>query len=115
MADIVVTWPKSRGLGSYLSELARAQREGELAYFRVMARPHVDEGDRCFHVHDGKVHGWLRVLGVREMGADAPVDTVTDQRFRPGIYIERDPHWRPLAFPIEMRGFQGFRYWRGGD
>jgi len=111
--NIVITWPKTRALGSYLAELAKAEERGHVAYYRLSSRPDVKEGDRCYHVHDGKVRGYLSVLGMTEFPLDghAPIDNVTGKHFQPGIYVERHPHWFAIN-PVPMRGFQGFRYYR---
>lgn len=108
--NIVVTWPKSRSLGSYLSELAKADRSGRVAYYRVSRRPDVQEGDRCYHVHTGYVRGYLIVMGIREMPGNV-IDEVTGQPFKPGIYVERHPAWFAIP-PVAMKGFQGFRYYQ---
>jgi hypothetical protein len=122
--NIVVTWPKDRALGSYLAELAKAERAGALAYYRIAVPPphvrkgkrwtgpKVEEGDRCYRVHDGAVRGYLTIMGVREMGGNV-IDNVTGLPFKRGLYIECHPLWHPLKPTIEMRGFQGYRYWKG--
>lgn len=113
MADIVVTWPKSRPFASYMTELSRAVAHDEVAYFRVSSRPNVERHDRCYHVHDGFVRGYLNVLDLVELAAGESVDSVTGLTFAPGLYVVRSPIWRPLATPVPMKGFRGFRYVMG--
>jgi hypothetical protein len=61
MSDIVVTWPRTRSLDSYVNELRKS-------------------------------------------------DPITGELMAPGNYIVREPVWFPIAREIEMRGFQGWRY-----
>lgn len=109
MSDVVVTWPKSRPLESYLSELKRAERDGEVAYYSVRGDVQTKEGERCFHVHDGAIRGYLIVRKVVFIPEGSLIDNVTGQHFPSGFYIERDPEWHPVD-PIPMQGFRGFRY-----
>lgn len=110
--NIVVTWPKDRALGSYLAELAKADKAGAAAYFRVPSKPRVEEGDRAYRVHTGYVRGYLTILGVRRLGGNV-IDNVTGLPFPDGLYVECHPKWHALTPPREMRGFQGYRYWKG--
>lgn len=107
MTDIVVTWPKSRELQSYLDELAKAHQQGLVINYRVSVLPRAVP-ERCYMVHDGAVRGWNRVLGMGDR-TDV-VDPITQSLMEPGVFITRDPVWHPLADPIPMRGFQGWRY-----
>jgi hypothetical protein len=108
--NIVVTWPKDRPLSSYLLELARAEAAGEDAFYRVRSRPDVHPEDKCYHVHDGWIRGYLVVQDVVEMGDDAPIDQVTGRKFEPGIYVQRHPRWYAVT-QRPMAGFRGYRYY----
>ena len=112
MTDIVVTWPKSRTLDSYLEELERAVDLGLEINFRVSSFPK-QKVDRCFVVHDGAVRGWNRILRL-EWIADKKVSRVRNDSwagFWPaGYYIVRDPEWHSIE-PVPMKGFQGWRYY----
>jgi hypothetical protein len=109
--DIVVTWPKSRTLDDYVTELAKAKDDGKVINFRVANRPNVQPGDRCYMVHDGAIRGWTKVLEVRR--SRIVVNVKTGEHMAPGLFIVRDPEWHALDEPIPMKGFQGFRYYRG--
>lgn len=65
--SIIVTWPKSRPLGSYLAELENARAGGLVVNYRV-AHPPRPTPDRCYRVHDGHVRGYLLVLAVEHRG-----------------------------------------------
>lgn len=113
--NIVVTWPKSRTLEDYLAQLMRARDAGETAFFKVSGTPGgIEEGDRCYHIHDGAVRGFLPIIGVVKFDGDAPTDEVTGEQFAPGIYVARRPDWT-WVHPHPMKGFQGFRYWKLND
>lgn len=105
--NIVVTWPKTRPLESYLAECRNADREGLDICFRVPSRPAVSEGDRCYIVHSGFIRGWQKVLGVEER--DDVRDPITRELMEVGFYVRRDPRWHPCRL-VRMRGFQGYRY-----
>lgn len=111
--DIVVTWPKSRSLQSYLDELERADREDKLINFRISSIPKEDV-TRCFMVHDGAVRGYTNVLKVDIYQRGEIRDPITGHAWPDGIYITRDPEWYPIE-PIPMKGFQGFRYFKEID
>lgn len=121
MTDLVITWPKSKPLQGYLDELARAVIQEEKAFYRLTMPPLSARG-RCFHVHDGFVRGWLKILGhvqivnnrqiANSAGTPPMVDSVTGGSFKDGWYLVRDPRWHPLVTPVPMKGFRGFQYVR---
>lgn len=109
--DIIVTWPKVKPLDDYVAELQSAAENRLEINFRVphppLKRPH-----RCYIVHSNYVRGWNVVIDVvwRGEGEVARVGSDAFAGFWPaGYYIVRDPEWHPVK-PIEMRGFQGWRY-----
>lgn len=110
LVDIVATWPKSRPLESYLVELKRAERAGQVVNFRVAALPKI-QPVRCYMVHTGFVRGCLRVIDMRHR--DDVIDPTTGQAMRPGFYIVREPIWTPIPV-IPMKGFQGWRHFDEG-
>jgi hypothetical protein len=114
--DLVITWPKTRPLYSYLRELSKAQDAGELINYRI-ARPPSDEwrlqlayrSARCFIVHDGFIQGYNRIRGIEEKGENEVTDPITGAFWPSGWYIVREPEWHPIE-PIPMKGFRGWRY-----
>lgn len=110
--DIVVTWPKSRSLQSYLDELQKAQKTGKHILFRVGRMPRrVRAGDRCYMVHTGYVRGWVRVTDLHfPQEGQPPINPITGERMREGAYIVRSPIWRFLQEQPPVSGFQGVRY-----
>jgi hypothetical protein len=105
---IVVTWPKSRPLSSYLEELAKASRNDEFIHYRVPSLPSIPFGARCYQVHDGAIRGWLTMLGFSD--GSGVIDPITGLSWPKGNYIVRLPRWHPVD-PIPMQGFRGWRYY----
>jgi hypothetical protein len=118
--DIVITWPKTKPLDSYLDELAAAVQRDALINYRVGRLPRwqearetidglqywdVDSDDRprSFMVHEGQVRGWCWIVGAgwREDGEV--------EGWPAGWYVVRDPFFIPIP-PQPMRGFQGWRW-----
>lgn len=117
--DLVVTWPKTRALGSYLAELRKAEVEGLQINYRVPSRPTLPclywEGRRarCYMVHSGWVRGYSEILAIefRAAGEVSRVESDAWAGYWPeGNYIVRSPRFFPVR-PILMAGFRGFRYW----
>lgn len=111
MKDLVVTWPKSKPLETYLEELQRAARDRLEINFRVPSRPATVA--RCYMVHSGAVRGYNMVRQVvwRGEGEVVRVESDAVRGFWPaGWYVVREPLWHPLTPTIPMRGFQGYRY-----
>jgi hypothetical protein len=107
--DIIITWPKTEPLGSYLMALEVAAERGEVINYRVPSPPKL-EPERCYVVYDGEVIGWNEVLSVERRGGEEVLDPRTGNYWPSGWYIVRDPVWHPLRTPLPCRGFQGFRY-----
>lgn len=120
--DIVVTWPKTRSLQSYLDELERAEELGLRINYRVARLPRWSEetlnldslAARCYVVHDGAIRGWNDII-TAEWYEDNEVSRVENDAwagFWPaGWYVVRDPHWYPIDPIVSMKGFQGWRWY----
>lgn len=113
MSNIVITWPQTRPLVSYLAECNRAVLDHKSINFRVSARPkNVDVGDRCYVVYAGVVRCWHKVIGLAYRAERQVFDPMTGEYWPAGNYIVRDPDTVLLAGPPRrMAGFQGFRYY----
>jgi hypothetical protein len=116
---IVVTWPKTRPLNSYLREVKRARERGHQCFFRVPrnAAPLVAYGAPCYHVYDGRIRGSLPFLGVQLVQEGVIEDPITGDYWPAGNYLVRSPEWTSIDFrynedtgPWEMQGFRGWRY-----
>lgn len=114
LSNIVITWPKSRPLESYLAECERANGRSHFINFRVPRLPRCRfPGQQCFVVHDGYIRGWQYVVDCVHKGDHQVTDPLTGAYWPAGYYIVRDPTWHGLRQPIEMKGFQGWRYYQG--
>lgn len=118
--DIVVTWPKTQSLDVYVRNLSQALRQGQQINYRVSRLPKWEDGvlgrrpARCYMVHDGAVRGYTTILETMWRGA-GEVKRVGEPGFWPqGWYIVRSASWIPIK-PVPMRGFQGWRWYYGGD
>lgn len=116
MTDLIVTWPKSRPLSSYVEELGKAELAGLDINFRVPTEPREFlVGRRCYRVHSGHVRGWTKILGVAKRGPNqvARVESDAFAGFWPeGWYVVCSPAWYVLfgKKQIAVKGFQGYRY-----
>jgi hypothetical protein len=105
---LVLTWPRSRPLESYLAELREAEARDLVINYRVASRPRVEAGGRCYMAHGGALRGWSEILGIEERGRHEVRDPAGGY-WPPGIYVVRSPRWHAIE-PVPMRGFQGYRY-----
>lgn len=107
--DIVATWPQTRELESYLAELKRAEKQNLVINYRVGRLPKT-QPERCYMVHSGSICGWCEVVDMCWRGQGQVQDPVTKAFMFPGYYIVRSPKWHALKTPVEMSGFQGWRW-----
>jgi hypothetical protein len=112
MPDIVVTWPKDRPLSSYLAVLTAALARGDEISYRVNRLPS-SSPERCYRVHDGAVRGWTPILRCEARGAEEVRRVDGHGYWAAGYYVVCRPAWHPID-PIPMRGFQGWRHYKGG-
>jgi hypothetical protein len=126
MRHIVVTWPKSRKFASYMVELERAKSLGVLVNFRVPRLPSWPVGAfdygapevRCYRVHDGRIRGWLKVVGAEERRPGEVMRVESDPLYGvpgfkfwpPGKFIVCHPEWHTLRPTVPMTGFRGWRW-----
>lgn len=112
--DIIVTWPKSRPLASYLTELRKAKESNQVINFRVHRLPKIPLGSRCYRVHNGNVHGYTNIIDFKYRSIDVVSDPVTGGFWPEGNYIVCDPEWHSID-PIPMAGFQGWKYFKEAE
>jgi hypothetical protein len=105
---LLITWPKTRPLSSYLDELAKAKERGHTIHYRVSRLPLLDYGAPVYHVHDGAIRGWCASLGYSD--GTGVIDPITGEPWPIGNYIVRSPEWHPID-PITYAGFRGWRYY----
>lgn len=111
MTHLMVTWPKSRTLESYLEQLRLANTRCELVNFRIPTLPsRVGSAPlRCYMVHDGFIRGYTWVKEINWLEDGEVKDVVTGGYWPEGYYIVRYPAWYSIV-PERQKGFQGYRY-----
>lgn len=109
MRDLIITWPKTRSLDSYLEACEAARVHAEVLNFRIHNPPtEWHEGMRVYVVHARAVRGWHQLLDVCRRGYREVRDPGGGW-WPPGTYLVRHAEWHPIE-PIPMRGFQGWHY-----
>lgn len=110
MRDIIVTLPSSIEWEDYQKELD-AVKDGKLVMnFKVPFLPKKDmrsQIDKCWLVWRGHIVGWQQVCGFVDGGS---FDCTTTGEHWDGCFIQRTGPFHPLDEPVEMKGFQGWRY-----
>lgn len=114
MSHIVITWPKSRPLQSYLEQLEVASKLGENISFRVSSLPKWRAfGTRCYVVYDGYIRGYNYLIDAYYANGNTIKDPITGKFWPEGNYLVRNPIWHKIDL-VPMKGFQGFRYYDPG-
>lgn len=112
--DLVLTWPKTTKLVTYVNMLDQAAERDLVINFRVSSPPVMDEGEcqRVYMVHDGWIRGWNKFLSVEYRHAGEVQQARGGGYWPEGWYIVREAAWHPLPkeFQEPMVGFRGFRY-----
>jgi len=112
MTSWVLTIPKTTPWSEYQRELAAVADGSQVMNYRTQYFPKgMKPKDRCYLVHDGRVRGWMVIVGL----VDSPKEwtcTTTGKRWPAGKYIQRSGKFHPVDGP-EMTGFRGVRRFEG--
>lgn len=103
--DIIVTIPKSISWEEYKKELEAVKDGSKVLNFKTPNLPKSSVGNRCYILHDGEIKGWMKIVGFSEEEFECQV---TGKQWK-GKFIQRSGPFHYIT-PIEMKGFQGFRY-----
>jgi len=106
MRDIIITVPKKISWEEYEKELNQVKDWKYIMSFKVSNFPDTGKGKKCYIVHDGFIKGWMIITGMKEKKFTCQ----TTGKEWAGKFIERSGPFNYLKTPIEMKGFQGFRY-----
>lgn len=108
MTDWLITVPKTIVWSDYKKELDAVADGSQVMNYRVRYIPKdMVVGDRCFIVYDGRVRGWMEIVGLQT--ADKAWQCTTTGDFWPaGKYIQRSGPFNEVDGP-EMLGFRGVR------
>lgn len=105
-ANWLVTIPKLIKWESWMAEVQDALHKELLLFYRLPVAIRCQPGDRCFILWNGKVRGWLPIVGV-EVRGDFMCET-TGKRWLGGTFLVRQPRFHPVNGPA-LKGFQGVR------
>ena len=106
-ASWILTIPKTTPWNEYKKELAAVADGSHVLNYRTRHFPkEMKTGDRCYIVHDGKVRGWMIIVGM--VNAKPWTCTGTGTKWPAGKYIQRSGAFHPVDGPL-MNGFRGVR------
>lgn len=108
--DIVVTIPKTRKK-IWLEEIKDANENDLELLFALPTLPKMaTKGDKCYVCLDGQVIGYHTIKDIKWVNGFTC--ETTGKYWMAGVYaIRSGSSWTPLDDPIQMKGFQGFRYY----
>lgn len=110
--DIIITCPDTQGEG--IEALCNFYtNESGLLYFRVSGLPkNCSEGDKCYICSNGKIIGYHLITSMGHVSQEE-TSTLSHGNWSEGNYIIRNAStWNELEDKIDMKGFQGFRYFK---
>jgi len=106
--DWIVTVPKTTRWDVYQEELnAVVDGESRINYRTRYFPKEMRIGDRCFIVWNGRVRGWMKVVGLWYC-KEPWFCTTTCVQWDAGNYIQRSGPFYAVEGP-EMKGFRGIR------
>ena len=109
--DIIITCPDTQGEG--IEKLCEFYKnESGILYFRVPTVPkNCFVGDKCYIVSKGMVIGYHLMCGMGYVDQEE-ASQLSHGNWNEGNYIMRNADtWTELDSKIDMKGFQGFRYY----
>lgn len=108
MSNWVITLPKTVRWEDYERELADVADGQMVMNYRTRYFPKgMKEGDRCYLVWNGRVRGWMKIVGLVDY-KNPWVCQTTGARWEPGKYIQRSGPFHKVEGPA-MTGFRGVR------
>lgn len=108
MKSWVITIPRTVDWESYKKELAEVADSSSVMNYRTRYFPkEMKVGDRCYIVWNGRVRGWMAIVGMVDAVKEWTC-TTTYTRWPAGKYIQRSGKFHPSDGP-EMTGFRGIR------
>lgn len=103
--DIIITIPKTISWSEYQKELDAVRDGLQVMNFKVHNFPKTNIGNKCYILHNGEIKGWMKIVGLSEKEFNC---TTTGKNWK-GKFIQRSGPFNEIE-PIQMKGFQGFRY-----
>jgi hypothetical protein len=109
--DWLVTVPKTTRWDTYQEELNAVVDGQSVINYRTRYFPkEMKTGDRCFILWNGRVRGWMKIVGLWECNEVWTCQT-TGAVWQPGKYIQRSGPFYAVEGP-EMQGFRGVRKYK---
>jgi len=107
MIDWIITIPKTTSWEEYQKELDLVKDFSHTMNYRAPYFPkEMKIGDRCFIVWNGKIRGWMEIVGLQE--TDEWTCVTTGTQWPAGKYVVRSGPFYAVNGP-EMTGFRGIR------
>jgi len=111
MIDWIVTVPKTTRWDDYEAELIAVADGKSFINYRTRYFPKdMCGGHRCFTVWNGRVRGWMKIVGLWYCQRSWVCET-TGAVWQPGEYIQRSGPFYTVEGP-EMKGFRGVRKYK---
>ncbi len=112
--DWLITIPKSVSWSDYEKELAAVRDGTQVMNYKTRYIPkEMKVGDRCFIVWDGRVRGWMEIVGLEDRQKPWTC-TTSGQRWPAGKYIQRSGPFHPVDGPA-YTGFRGIRKFESAE
>lgn len=104
--DIVITLPSTIKWEDYKKELNLVEDYSNVMNFKVPFFPKKTKiGDKCYLCYRGNIIGWMEIVDMQEKEFTC---STTGKNFK-GKFIVRSGPFHKIV-PIQMKGFQGFKY-----
>jgi predicted RNA-binding protein with PUA-like domain len=112
MKSWLITIPKTIKWEDYEQEIA-AVADGDLVMnYKTRYFPKdMEVGDRCYLLWNGRVRGWMKIVGMEEFSQPWQCQT-SGQTWAAGKYIQRSGVFHKIDGP-KMQGFRGVRRYNG--
>jgi hypothetical protein len=104
--DIIITIPSSVKWEEYQKELDVVKDYSQVMNFKISNLPkETSVGCKCYLCYKGQILGWMKIVGMEEKEFEC---STTGKSWK-GKFILRSGPFNEIE-PIQMKGFQGFRY-----
>lgn len=103
----IITIPKKISWVEYMREVNGALTKDASLFFRVGIKVGIKRGDKLYRAHDGKVRGWIEVMGMHHQDNGFECRH-TGKRWPAGWYVECKGKFNEVDGPA-MKGFRGIR------
>ena len=106
--DWIITIPKVVPWEVYQEELEAVDDETHVMNYKVNYFPkEMEIGDRCYILWNGKVRGWMEIVG-KVYKSESWICETTGAEWPAGKYIQRSGVFHAVDGPY-MKGFRGIR------